>query len=116
MARPIKFVETRLFIQQIEKLLNQEEYFALREYLAQHPDHAPLIQGTGGARKIRWAAKGKGKSGGIRVLYLYRTQQGDIFFLLAFAKSDQDNLTTEQKKLIKKLIENLKSEIESNGP
>jgi mRNA-degrading endonuclease RelE of RelBE toxin-antitoxin system len=111
MGYKINIVETSIFIQQIQRLLNDKEYAALRKHLKENPDIAPIISGTGGARKIRWAKKGKGKSGGIRVLYLYRSRQGDIFLLLAFAKSDQDNLNNNQKKIIKTLIEQLKRTI-----
>jgi mRNA-degrading endonuclease RelE of RelBE toxin-antitoxin system len=108
MGYEIKLIETSIFVQQIQRLLNDKEYAAFRKYLKENPDIAPIIPGTGGARKMRWAKKGKGKSGGIRILYLYRSRQGDIFLLLAFAKSDQENLNTDQKKMIKTLINQLK--------
>jgi len=108
MGYEIKFIETSIFVRQIQRLLSDEEYAALRKHLKDNPNIAPIIQGTGGARKMRWAKKGKGKSGGIRILYLYRGKQGDIFLLLAFAKSDQGNLNKNQKKMIKTLIDKLK--------
>ncbi len=109
MGNEIKLIETSIFVQQIQRLLSDEEYKTLRKYLKDNPDITPIIQGTGGARKMRWAKKGRGKSGGIRVIYLYRSRQGDIFLLLAFSKSDQENLNHNQKKMIKMLIDKLKS-------
>ena len=109
MEKEIQFIETSIFNRQIEDLLTQTEYKAFKKYLAQNPDIAPIIAGTGGARKIRWAANNRGgKSGGVRIMYLYRSKQGDIFLLLAFSKKDQENLPPKQKAGIKALITALK--------
>jgi len=62
------------------------------------------MKGTGGCRKIRWAKDGSGKSGGIRVIYYWITEDHQIYMLLAFAKNEQENLTAEQRKVLQKLV------------
>ena len=75
----IKIIETSIFNKAIVNLLSEEEYTAFKNYISKNPDIAPVIQGTGRARKNRWARKGHVRSGGIRILYFYRSKQGDIF-------------------------------------
>ena len=65
----MEFVETPLFTRLVKKLLNDDEYRELQEVLIYRPDLGDVIQGTGGLRKIRWMRKGRGKRGGVRVIY-----------------------------------------------
>ena len=64
-----------------------------------------MIKGTGGLRKVRMALPGRGKSGGARVIYYYVHNAAQIRFLLAYEKSEQDDLTDEQRKALKKIVE-----------
>jgi len=64
-----------------------------------------MHQGSGGLRKVRWKLEGRGKSGGIRVIYYWVTAVGHIYMLLAYPKSEQDNLTPEQLKALKTIVE-----------
>jgi len=64
-------VETSAFLRRAEKLLTVEEHEELLFYLALHPLSGDEIPGTGGVRKVRFAARGKGKSGGVRVVYYF---------------------------------------------
>lgn len=69
------------------------------------PDRGDLIRGSGGLRKIRWAGSGRGKRGGLRVIYYWHVPGSIILFLLAYSKNEQDDLTSAQLKIMKPIIE-----------
>ena len=98
------FIETPIFTQEVVTLLSDEEYRAFQNELMQAPDAWPVIQGSGGIRKARCKSKGKGKSGGIRIIY-YLVSENDILLLFAYPKNKQENLTSQQIKQLKKLVE-----------
>lgn len=93
-------VETPVFLRRAEKLLSEDEHDDLIAYLATHPLAGDEIVGTGGVRKVRFAGKGKGKSGGVRVIYYYYDQEIPIYALLIYAKNERADLTTEQRKAV----------------
>jgi hypothetical protein len=100
------FIETPVFTQLITELVDDESYSELQKRLADDPEAGDLIQGSGGLRKIRMAAKGHGKRGGARVIYYYFVSQLHVAMLLAYPKNAKDDLTAAQKKALKRLIEN----------
>ncbi|MEX5441369.1 type II toxin-antitoxin system RelE/ParE family toxin [Acinetobacter indicus] len=87
------FIETSIFTKQIKDLVSDEEYRQLQQDLLVQPDRGDLIKNGGGIRKVRCAQGNKGKSGGIRVIYYWVTEDDQIFFLVAYPKSVKDNLT-----------------------
>lgn len=93
-------VETPVFLRRAEKLLSKDEHDDLIAYLAMHPLAGDEIVGTGGVRKVRFAGKGKGKSGGVRVIYYYYDQEMPIYALLIYVKNERADLTTEQRKAV----------------
>jgi hypothetical protein len=93
-------VETPLFIRRAEKLLSEDEHAGLIAYLASHPTAGDEIVGTGGVRKVRYGAKGKGKSGGARVIYYFYDQEIPIYALLIYGKNERADLTAEQRKMV----------------
>lgn len=99
------FIETPIFTADLNELLRDDEYAEFQRYLADNPRIGDVIQDTGGLRKIRWSANGKGKRGGIRVIYYYLTADAQIRLLLIYQKGIQDNLTEKQKKILRKLNE-----------
>lgn len=107
MADTLVFIETSVFTRQITELLEDDEYQELQADLMDDPARGDLIQGGGGIRKVRCAARGKGKSGGIRVIYYWLQEDGQIFMLLAYPKSDQDNLTDQQTATLRKLVKDI---------
>ena len=87
------FIETSIFTKQIKDLVSDEEYRQLQQDLLVQPDKGDLIKNGGGIRKVRCAQGNKGKSGGIRVIYYWVTEDDQIFFLIAYPKSVKDTLT-----------------------
>jgi hypothetical protein len=98
-------IETSIFTRQIQALLVDADYRRLQTILVIRPDAGDLIPGGGGLRKIRWSAQGRGKRGGVRVIYYWAVRQDRILMLLIYAKNEQENLTAEQLKVLRRIIE-----------
>ena len=103
------FIESKVFEKLREKYLDDESYRALQNFLVEQPLTGDVIQGTGGLRKLRWSANGKGKRGGVRTIYLYLTEKSHIHFLTLYAKNEVSDLTTDEKKILKRMVEELKN-------
>ena len=102
-------VETSAFARRAEKLLSIEEHEDLLFYVALHPESGDEIPGTGGVRKVRYAAKGKGKSGGVRVIYYFFDEENPLYAIFLYGKNEQANLTPEQKKMVAAFAATLKA-------
>ncbi|MBE0429873.1 MAG: type II toxin-antitoxin system RelE/ParE family toxin [Thermoleophilia bacterium] len=100
----MRFVETPIFTEEVRNLLGEEECRALQLALLFRPEQGALIKGSGGIRKIRWGAKGKGKRGGCRIIYYLDKPQAVIYMLFAYPKSAQADLTPTQIKILSKLV------------
>ena len=98
-------IETPIFTKRIQELITDDEYRFLQTHLVNRPDVGKIIPGSGGLRKLRWSAGGHGKRGGIRSIYYWFVSQDIILLLYAYPKSDQDDLTPEQLKQLKKIVE-----------
>ena len=96
----ITVVEAPAFSRRAEKLLSKSEYQDLIVYLAGHPEEGDEIPGTGGVRKMRFAAQGKGKSGGVRVIYYYFDQGIPIYALVVYGKGERADLKPDEKKAV----------------
>lgn len=97
------FIETPIFTEDVKELLTDDEYREFQEYLADQPLAGDVMQQTGGLRKVRWPARGKGKRGGVRVIYYYVTSASQIRLLLIYKKGIRDDLTQDQKKVLRQL-------------
>lgn len=97
-------IETSIFTKQITTLLNDEEYRDLQNVLVAMPGTGDLIQGSGGIRKIRWGASGRGKRGGVRVIYYWANTHEQIFMLFAYAKNERDDLTKDQLSALRDIV------------
>ena len=97
--------ETHAFTASIVELLSDDEYRLLQQDLVARPDTGRLIRGTGGLRKLRWAAKGRGKRGGARIIYYWHAPGDRLLMLLAYAKGEQDDLTPRQRAVLRKIVE-----------
>ena len=102
-------VETSAFARRAEKLLSTGEYEELIFSLALHPRSGDEIPGTGGVRKIRFAARGKGKSGGVRVIYYFYDEENPLYALYIYGKNEQANPTPAQKKAFAELAGRIKA-------
>lgn len=90
-------VELPEFLRRSQNLLSNEEKLSLVNYLAAHPLAGDIMQGTGGIRKLRWAAQGRGKSGGARVIYYYHNESIPLFLLTLFGKGEKANLAKSER-------------------
>lgn len=106
----ITFIETVRFTALITDLVTDDEYAHFQRKLARSPGRGDLLQGCAGVRKVRMAAKGKGTSGGARVLYLYLPNRSLIYLLTLFTKGDAENISAEGKKAISRLAQQIKDE------
>ena len=87
------------------KILSAAERQDVLSYLAAHPKTGDLIEGTGGVRKLRWGRGGRGKSGGVRIIYYYHSELMPLYLLTLFAKNEQDNLSKAERNELAKLVD-----------
>ena len=99
------FIETSIFTRRVLRLLNDESYRLLQAELLQDPEKGDLMRGSGGLRKLRWAIPGRGKRGGVRVIYYWATSRYRFLMLLIYDKTEQDDLTAEQLRQLRQLVE-----------
>lgn len=97
------FIETDFFTEDVQKLLNDDEYGRLQIFLTLNPLNGDVIPETGGLRKIRWVAEGTGKRGGVRVIYYYRASESEIRLLLIYKKGIKDDLTAQEEAMLRML-------------
>lgn len=106
----LEFVYTKLFERTRKGVLTDDEMKAVEDALLDHPEAGPVMVGTGGVRKVRAAQEGRGKRGSARVVYLYIPEQRTVYFILAFPKNVQGNLTAEQKKAVRDVVAGIRAE------
>lgn len=97
----VVFVETPVFTRRVQEFLDDDEYAELQTFLNEHPDAGKLIKGSGGIRKLRWPGSGRGKRGGLRVIYDWWVSKDRISMLTVYPKSERDDLTAEQLKQLR---------------
>ena len=109
------FIEVPLFSKRWKEIgLGEKELHALQIMLLKDPESGPIMEGTGGIRKVRFPLKNKGRSGGARVCYTDFADYEVIYLITAFEKKEQENLTSEEKNVLKKLVKSLKEEAVKN--
>ena len=99
------FIEATLFTKRVKDYLSDEQYTAMQNLLIQDPAAGDLIPGTGGLRKIRWGSKGKGKRGGVRIIYYRQKAEDQIYLLTIYAKNEMSDLSASNKKALKQMVE-----------
>ena len=95
-------------MRQAEAVWDDEEREAFVNFVAGNPDAGDAIPDTGGVRKIRWVRAGTGKRGGVRVIYFYHNADRPLYLLMVYAKTRQENLSPEEKRIVRKLAAILK--------
>lgn len=103
-VRIMEIIETPVFTKRIKAVLSDEEYSHLQWVLVMNPKAGAVIPGAGELRKLRWAVRGKGKSGGLRVIYYWFVSDEKIYMLLAYKKSEQENLTNKQLTILREYL------------
>lgn len=106
---PIVVSESPDFTRWADRIWSKDQKDAFIGFIARNPLIGDVIAGTGGFRKTRWAAGGKGKSGGVRVIYFYFDQDNPVYLLLGYAKSRKDDLTETEKDTLRRIAEATKS-------
>jgi len=100
----MRFVETPVFTRRVKELLSDEDYRALQVALLLRPEQGSVIKGGGGLRKVRWARKGTGKRGGIRVIYYWHPEEQTFYMLFAYEKTAQEDLTPQQLRVLARIV------------
>ena len=101
----VTFIEAPMFSEKVYEYLSEDEYAALQWTLAVRPEAGKVIPGSGGLRKIRWSAKGQGKRGGTRVIYYFQKEDGEIWLITIYAKSEVGKILTKTLQAIKEALE-----------
>ena len=109
----MKVVRTRVFAtsryeREAKRLLSKAEIASMESAIAADPESHPVVPGTGGVRKARWGREGKGKSGGVRIIYYYWLRDGEVYMLSIYAKNEQADMDAADKKAARRFVEALK--------
>ena len=100
----MRFVETPVFTAALRRHLDDETYRALQLALVLRPAQGPIVQGGGGLRKLRWSAPGRGKRGGVRLIYYWDQTSQTFYILYLYARNEQGDLTAAQLKVLARLV------------
>ena len=103
-SRSMRFVETPVFTRDLAEILDDEGFRSLQLALLQRPELGPMIRGSGGLRKLRWAGQGRGKRGGLRVIYYWDRASETFYMLYIYPKNEQEDLTAEQIRVLGRLV------------
>jgi len=102
----MEFIEATAFTKHVYKYLSEDEFLGLQSFLLEYPEAGKVVPGSGGLRKVRWAISGKGKSGGVRVIYYFKRQEDEIWLLTIYSKSEIENISAHILRQIAKEIQN----------
>ena len=102
----IVFIETNRFTDLVKEYLTDDEYRSLQTMLIESPEAGDVIPGSGGVRKLRWRAEGRGKRGGYRVIYFSRPSESEIWLITMYPKNVIDTIPAKMLKKIREEIEN----------
>ena len=97
------FRETKAFTRDVS-LLSEESYFKFQDYLQENFALGDVIPGGSGLRKIRWRIEGKGKSGGVRIIYYFASSKGYIYLMAIYGKNQQTDLDKDQLKTLSEKV------------
>lgn len=98
-------IETTIFTQLINELMDEDQYRELQNAIVGNPEAGDLIKKSGGLRKLRWKPEGRGKRGGARVIYYWATADDRFYMLYGYARNEQADLTDDQLKALKAIVE-----------
>ena len=104
-ATLFSFIETKLFTRLVSRYMTDDEFRGLQNALLENPEAGDVIPHTGGVRKLRWRAEGRGKRSGYRVIYFLRPDRETIWLLTMYPKNAADNISAQTLKQIRAEIE-----------
>jgi hypothetical protein len=107
-AREFTVLQWPKFKSEAGRLIGADGIQAIAVYFTEHPDAGDVIPGAAGARKLRWAAKGKGKRGGARIIYLYVAIAARIYLLRCYAKNVKTDLSADERRELRQIAAHLK--------
>jgi hypothetical protein len=103
--RNVRFVETSAFTRRITTVMSDDDYGLLQQALLRRPAQGDVIEGTGGVRKLRWREEGRGKRGGLRIIYYWHDEREIFLMLFLYRKSEQKDLTSDQRRILAKIVQ-----------
>lgn len=107
--RPITVSESADFIRRADKIWSNDEREEFVDHISVNPLAGDLIEGTGGVRKIRWGAPGRGKRGGVRVIYYFHDETLPLYLITMFAKNVKVDLGANDKKYLHEFVQAVKA-------
>ena len=105
-----EFIETPVFTRAVLHYLTDDEYAKLQRHMNANPETGAVVPGSGGVRKLRWGLDGRGKRGGLRIIYYLRRKQGQFWMLTLYGKNAQENIPAHLLKQMKKAIDDGKDD------
>lgn len=105
-----EFVHTDAFDRLLEAVMRDDQLREIQDALCRDPEQGVVVRGTGGLRKMRWGLPGQGKSGGVRIIYLFLAEHERIHLILVYPKSKKENITDAEKVALRRLAAILKAE------
>jgi mRNA-degrading endonuclease RelE of RelBE toxin-antitoxin system len=109
----ITVVESKQFVSKADKMMSSADRQELIEFIARNPAGGDVIEGTGGVRKLRFAIQGKGKRGGVRIIYYYYSDLNPVLLFTVFGKNEKSDLTKKEKNILYNVIQDIKKEMKS---
>ena len=100
-----EFIETPFFTKALSHYLEDDEYAKLQHYLNELPEAGAIVPGSGGVRKLRWGSEGRGKRGGLRVIYFLRSAREELWLLTIYGKNVREDIPAHLLRQIKETID-----------
>lgn len=98
-------IETPVYTKMVDRILTESERDSFAVFIASNPQAGSVVRGSGGVRKVRWAQQGRGKNGGVRIIYYNKLDNGAIWLLTIYAKGDRPTIPSHELKIIKEAID-----------
>src|SRR5689334_18894180 len=103
----MEFIEPSVITKLIYTYLTEDEYVGLQTYMFNFPESGNVVPGSGGVRKLRWSVAGKGKRGGLRVIYYFKKPPDEIWLLTIYGKSQVENIPAHILRQIAEEVKNV---------